>query len=54
MTGLSADHHDATGAATAAVTKPGRVGCGFAPLPIVAAVREPVPAAFDPSRPAAR
>jgi hypothetical protein len=53
MTGLSADHHEATGASMTGVTRRARVMCGDGSLP-TGAVHAPIPAAFDPSRPVAR
>jgi hypothetical protein len=54
MTGLSADHHEATGASMTGVTGLARVVCGDVSLPIAAAAHAPIPAAFDPSPPPAR
>ncbi|NYD88949.1 hypothetical protein [Sphingomonas melonis] len=54
MTGLSADHHEATGASMTGVTGLARVMCGDGSLPTGADGRAPIPAAFGLSRPPAR
>ena len=54
MTGLSADHHEATGASLTGVTRRAHMACGDGSLSTGAAARAPIPAAFDPSRPPAR